>query len=66
MQNAARSDMPASVIRLGALIRQHSDRFYEIFKEWDINKDGKISKQEFAKSVAKIGFDADKETVDTP
>ena len=33
MQNAARSDMPASVIRLGALIRQHSDRFYEIFKE---------------------------------
>ena len=35
-----------AVIRLNALIHQHTDKMVELFQEWDTNKDGSISSVE--------------------
>ena len=51
------------LIRLAALVRQHHDRIAEVFREWDINHDGKISQIEFVQALEKIGFGPDKQAI---
>ena len=46
-----------------ALDRNH-DKLHAIFREWDTEKNGSVSKVEFRRAIDKLNIEASKSTVD--
>ena len=56
-------DKPASE-QLAAALRKGSARVLDLFRQWDTDGDGEVSKQEFLKAMPKLGFDVDKKDIE--
>ena len=50
------SDVPLQE-QLKQLISTHAVRILDLFRAWDLNSDGKISKKEFKKAFVELGLD---------
>ena len=46
--------------QLNTILAEHSVKLIDLFREWDEDGDGAISKKEFRKAVAALGYDAKK------
>ena len=55
---------PNALSRLYQLVSHNALMMQDLFKSWDANNDGRISKIEFAKGLAAMNYDAPKETVE--
>ena len=45
-------------------LRQNSTRVLDLFRSWDADGDGQVSRAEFHKAMPALGLDAPKETID--
>ena len=45
-------------------IESQLGKVVDLFHEWDTNKDGRVSRQEFHRGLAELGYQVNKETVD--
>ena len=46
--------------QINSILAEHSVKLIDLFREWDEDGDGAISKKEFRKAVAALGYDASK------
>ena len=44
--------------QLNKLLKQNGVRIIALFRDWDRDGDGKVSKKEFAMAMAALGYDA--------
>ena len=44
--------------QLNKLLKQNGVRIIALFRDWDSDGDGKVSKKEFAMAMAALGYDA--------
>jgi len=55
-------DSPVSVAeQIGNALRENGARIMDLFREWDTDNDGEVSRDEFHKAMPKLGLDVDKE-----
>ena len=57
-------DMPVTE-QLAAALRASSARVLDLFREWDANGDGEVSREEFHKAVAALGLQVPKKEIDS-
>jgi len=50
--------------QLGTALRQNSTRVMDLFRQWDADGDGEVSRAEFHKAMPALGLDVPKEAVD--
>ena len=55
---------PDALSRLYHVVAHNALMLQDLFKSWDTNNDGRVSKIEFAKGLSSLNWDAPKETVE--
>jgi hypothetical protein len=50
--------------RLCKIVEQQAQHLIDLFKAWDANHDGRVSRTEFQRAMASLSFDAPKATID--
>ena len=45
-------------------LKKNAARVIDLFREWDTDGNGEISRSEFHKAIVKLGFDAPKSDID--
>ena len=50
-------DAPPIQLQIAAALRQNAGKVLDLFREWDANGDGEVSKKEFRKAMPAIGLD---------
>jgi len=45
-------------------LRKHAVRVIDIFRAWDEDRDGLVSRKEFRKAIAVLGLEASREDID--
>ena len=50
--------------QLGMAMRKNGARVMDLFREWDTDGDGEVSRKEFHKAMPLLGFDASKKDID--
>ena len=58
-------DSDEMVAALKKALKENATRIIDLFKEWDEDGDGNVSKKEFLKALPQLGIDVDKETAST-
>jgi len=56
---------PRAQEQLKIALSKNAGRVIDLFREWDADGDGQVSKKEFRKAMPLLGFDASKEVIDT-
>ena len=64
MEKNAHAKFDTVEAQLGRLLNERKIKLEDLMKEWDRNRDGDISKQEFRLHVKKLGLDADTGQID--
>jgi Ca2+-binding EF-hand superfamily protein len=62
--NCAGPDAPPMTELIANALRQSSNRLLDLFREWDADGDGDISRKEFHKAMPALGLEAPKADVD--
>ena len=57
-------DAPPIQLQIAAALRQNAGKVLDLFREWDANGDGEVSKKEFRKAMPAIGLDVSVQEVD--
>ena len=50
--------------QLGAALKANAGRVIDLFRGWDTDGDGEVSRKEFHKAMPLLGFDASKKDID--
>ena len=59
-------ESPVSVAeQIGNALRENGARIMDLFREWDTDNDGEVSRDEFHKAMPKLGLDVDKEVTNS-
>jgi hypothetical protein len=58
-------DAPPVSEQIAAALRSSAGRVLDLFREWDTDGDGEISRKEFHKAMPLLGFDVPKAEIDT-
>ena len=56
-------DMPISK-QLGMALKKNAARVIDLFRQWDTDGDGEVSRPEFHKAMPALGLDIDKKDID--
>jgi len=57
-------DAPPIAEQLANALRENSTRVLDLFRSWDADGDGQVSRAEFHKAMPALGLDVPKETID--
>jgi Ca2+-binding EF-hand superfamily protein len=57
-------DAPPIQLQIAAALRRNAGKVLDLFREWDANGDGEVSKKEFRKAMPAIGLDVSVQEVD--
>jgi len=57
-------DAPPIQLQIAAALRQNAGKVLDLFRAWDANGDGEVSKKEFRKAMPTIGLDVPVQEVD--
>jgi hypothetical protein len=57
-------DAPPIQQQIAAALRRNAGKVLDLFREWDANGDGEVSKKEFRKAMPAIGLDVSFQEVD--
>jgi hypothetical protein len=58
------SDAAPVAVQLRDALTRNAVRVMDLFRDWDTDGDGQVSKKEFRRAMRKMGFDATRATVD--
>jgi len=57
-------DAPPIAEQLAAALRENATRVMDLFRSWDANGDGQVSRAEFHRAMPALGLEVPKETID--
>ena len=57
-------DAPPISEQLAKALRENATRVLDLFRSWDTNGDGQVSRAEFHEAMPKLGLDVEKKVID--
>lgn len=58
-------DAPPITEQIAAALRANAGKVMDLFREWDVDGDGQVSKKEFHRAMPALGLEVPKKEVDT-